>query len=72
MKLSFISMTGTRGLKLCFDTDTKEYHWTQGLTLGYDLFYMPTNKDLYALEKKLIKEGFEETGVMNYGASKGN
>lgn len=70
MKLSFTAMTSTKGLRLCLDTDLKVYRWANGLVFGYDTFYMPTNKDLYSLEKKLIKEGFEE--VNHYGEQQRN
>lgn len=72
MKISFTAMTSTKGLTLSFDTDTKSYRWGNGIRFGFDLFYMPTNKDLYAFEKKLIKEGYEEIEVNNYGTQKGD
>lgn len=71
MKLAFLGMSSTKGLKLYIDTDAKEYMWSYGY-LGVDAFYMPTNKDLYALEKKLIKEGYEEIEGNNYGKTKGH
>ena len=59
MKLTFTSMSATKGLKIVFDTNTKEYFWTYGLTTTATL-YMPTNKDLQRLEKELIKNGYTE------------
>ena len=59
MILTFIGMSSTKGLKLTFDTDTKEYQWYYGLA-PTTILYMPTNKDLMRLEKELIKNGYME------------
>ena len=59
MIFTFTSMSASKGLKLVYDTDKKEYKWTYGLAPTTTL-YMPTNKDLRELEKYLMKNGFEE------------
>lgn len=63
MLMFFRSYTSTKGQGIVFDTDTKEYKWTCACIFGGRIIpalYMPTNKDLKELEKKLIKEGYTE------------
>ena len=63
MRFAFTGMASTKGLKIVFDTDTKEYFWTYacvGVRIPTTTLYMPTNKDLKQLEIYLIKNGFME------------
>lgn len=63
MIMLFRSYTSTKGQAIVFDTDTKEYKWTCAFVFKGKFIqglYMPTNKDLKELEKKLLKEGYEE------------
>lgn len=74
MRIAFRSLTSTRGAVLIINSDIKSYCMKDHDVLyrGYDTFYMPTNKDLQSLEKKLIKEGYQEVSCVGELEAKAN